>query len=334
MASTDLTWENEEQAKGAIADVRSNNSPTNWVLFTYSESKKNTLELVGTGTGDVEELKTHLDETKIFYGLLRTQDIIDQSVTIKFVFIIWCGEKVAFIQKAKMTTHKGSITVLIGQYHTDLNCSNLNEINQDIVTGKVRDASGTAIHVKENVSKPASSAPAPAAATAVASAPKPTVPASPKSAAKPAVPQQASIVQFEDEEGIRKVIAQVRADNDETDWMLVGYETNTKLKLIGSGSNGMDELLTYLKDDQIAYGLYRTTDTVDNTVAIKFVLIIWVGEKVPIARKARITTHKGEVTTFFGQYHVDLNCSNLEEISEDIVRELVQKASGTRNYVK
>jgi len=350
MASTDLVFGDEAAAKNAFADVRCNDTATNWCLFTYSEAKKNTLELVGTGSGGIEELKAHLTEDKMYYGLVRVQDIIDQSVTIKFVFIIWCGEKVPFVQKGKMTTHKGSISTLMGQYHNDINASNLNELSEEIVMNKVRDASGTAVHVKaaNNPTPQISSVvhtPTTPAATANPTSPSvgsfrgsgtnsSNLPRAGNSPKQPGVPQAATVVQF-DEEPIRQAIREVRDDKSAVDWMLMGYEGNTnKVTLVGSGDQGLDQLITHLGDDKILYGLYRTTDTVDNTVAVKFVLILWVGEKVPIIRKARITTHKGEITSFVGQYHVDCNCSNLNEISEDIVTDLVRRASGTANYVK
>lgn len=343
MASTELQFSNEAEAKKALSEVRSNSSPTNWCLFTYSEAKQNDLDLVATGTGDVEELKAHLDESKMAYGLVRVTDMIDNSVTVKFVFIIWCGEKVSFIKKAKMTTHKGSITILVGQFHTDLNCANTSEISHDIIMNKVRDASGTAVHVKEGQSAPSSSSSTSSStssssnAAAGSASPQPRAKASSTSTAKPGVPkdsQETRVISFVDEDNIRDVIRKVRANNDETDWMLIGYEGKASLKLVGHGTNGLEELIPHLNETQILYGLYRTTDTYDNTVAIKFVLILWIGEKVPIMNKARITTHKGDITTFFGQYHVDLSASDLSEINEEIIRVHIQKASGTANYVK
>jgi len=336
MASTELHFGDEAASKEALADVRKNDTPTDWCLFKYSEAAKNVIDLVGKGGGGIEELKTHLDETKMFYGLVRVTDQIDKSVTVKFVFIIWCGERVPFVQKAKMTTHKGSITLLVGQFHNDLNCSNLAELSNEIIMSKVRDASGTASHVKDKEASahqqhqaPAPT-PTPATASPVEKKPAPAKSSAPKS---PSVPSP-SVITFVDEEGIKAAIKAVRADNIDTDWLLLGYEGNTKVFLQAKGDGGLDELLSHLKPDQVQYGLYRTTDTVDNTVAVKFVLILWVGESVAVTRKARITTHKGELTSFIGQYHVDCSCSNLEEINEDIIREQVQRASGTASYVK
>jgi len=342
MASTDLAFGDEERAKQAFSEVRSNDHPANWLLFTYSDTVKNSLDFVGSGNGGVEELKTHLNDSKTSYGLVRVTDKIDNSVTVKFVLIVWVGEKVPFVKKAQVTTHKGSVTRLFGQYHNDVHANTLDEVTESIVMSKVSDASGTAHHVKE--SQTASHAP-----TTHTSSPSPqpqqqqthsqpaakAAPAPKKEAAGAAPKASSSMVSFAGEDGLRAAIKAVRADNDPTDWMLMGYEGNTNtLKLVSTGQGDLDELITHLKNDQILYGLYRTTDTIDNTVAVKFVLIVWVGETVPIIRKARITTHKGDVTSFLGQYHVDVHCSNLNEINEDIVRDLVQRASGTANLVK
>jgi len=330
MASTDLVFAADDAAQTALKDLRSN-TPTNWILFTYSETAKNTLDFVGSGTGGVEELKTHLVDSKMFYGMVRVIDQIDNSSTVKFVFIIWCGTKVPFVQKGKMTTHKGSITSLMGQYHTDINCSDLSEISEQIIMKKVSDASGTSIHVKDVQRSHQESSPS-------AAQPRPTQTQKSTAAAssKPSsVPASSSVVTWIDEDKTRAAIKAVRSNNDETDWLLLGYEgSSPKIYLQATGSNGLEELTSNLKTDQVQYGLYRTTDTVDNTIAIKFVLILWVGEQVPVIRKARITTHKGEVTSFIGQYHVDCSCSNFDEINDDIIRELVQKASGTAVYVK
>jgi len=350
MASTDLVFANEAEAQGAITSLRNNSNHTNWVLFSYADSQKNTLTLTGTGSGGVEELKTHLDLGRVSYGLVRVTDQIDNSVTVKFVFIVWCGEKVPFVKKAQITTHKGSISTLVGQYHNDIYANNLSELSDDLIIGKVRAASGTASFVKDapaHSSTPAHSAsasapsagynPTSASGNQFRGSAHSTTPKGANTSKTPGVGSAATaaVVVFENEDEIRSAFKQVRADNDDHDWVLIGYEGNTnKIRLIGKGVSGLDELISHLKDDQICYGFYRTTDTIDNTVAVKFVLIIWVGEKVPIIRKAKITTHKGDITAFVGQYHVDVNVSNLSEINEDIIRDLVQRASGTAVHVK
>jgi hypothetical protein len=40
------------------------------------------------------------------------------------------------------------------------------------------------------------------------------------------------------------------------------------------------------------------------------------------------------VNAFFGQYHVDITTSDLDEVTTTELMQRVQKASGTANYVK
>ena len=118
------------------------------VLFGY-EGQSNVIVVVGTGEGGIEEMKQHLKPDSINYGIVRVYDCYDGHTTTKFVLILWVGEQVKIMRKARITTHKGTVLSFLGQYHTDISCSNHNEISQDIIMTKVQDASGTAVHVME-----------------------------------------------------------------------------------------------------------------------------------------------------------------------------------------
>jgi hypothetical protein len=49
-----------------------------------------------------------------------------------------------------------------------------------------------------------------------------------------------------------------------------------------------------------ASGLLRVTSKIDETVAVKFVRVYWVGEAVAAVRKARITTQQSAVDEALG----------------------------------
>jgi hypothetical protein len=90
-----------------------------WFVF-YSIAKEN-IVLLATGNGDADELKEKainvmknvlidrllllllfcrtdkflsFQDDKVVYALVRVKEVIDQSTTIKFVFVNWVGEKV------------------------------------------------------------------------------------------------------------------------------------------------------------------------------------------------------------------------------------------------
>ena len=45
--------------------------------------------------------------------------------------------------------------------------------------------------------------------------------------------------------------------------------------------------------------------------------------------KARTTTHRGDVSDFFGQAHVTMDASSLEDVTEDLIMSKVSDASGS-----
>jgi len=309
----DVPIQDEAGLRAALADVRNDRTETNWAAFSYVEG--NTLGLLGSGNGGLQELYSSLSEDKIVYGLLRVTDTIDESVTVKFVLIIWVGDKVPVVRKARITTHRGAVDLLVGHVHTDVNCSNFKELTPEIIETKISDASGSGNRVKGATAHPKA-------------APKTT-------STSTSTKGSSGNLFFVNEAEIRSALARVRSDSDGTDWVLIGYEGNTNnVILVGHGECGLSELLPLLEPDKILYALYRTTDLIDNSITVKFVLIIWVGENVPTVRKARIVTHKGEITSFIGQYHVDVTATNRDEVDEDIIRTNVQDASGSASHVK
>jgi hypothetical protein len=45
----------------------------------------------------------------VAYGLLRRTNQFDESLTVKFVFVYWVGEKIDRMHRARLGTHKGAI---------------------------------------------------------------------------------------------------------------------------------------------------------------------------------------------------------------------------------
>lgn len=318
-ASTDLTFANQEEAETLLKRVRADSDELSWVTFIYAPNSHNVLNVHGSGNGGLDEFRNDFDESERMYGLLRVTDIIDGHTTIKFVFIIWAGSRVRVVPKAKMATHKGSIVNLIGQAHITIDASEPADISDEVVMTRVTDASGSGSRVLDK----------PDQAREVTTVHKVSV-------ARPSVPKESNAeVSIGDEASGSAAIGKVRNDNDDTDWVLFGYEGQSNVVvLVSTGNGGIEEMKQHLKPDSINYGLVRVYDCYDGHTTTKFVLILWVGENVKIMRKARITTHKGTVLSFLGQYHTDIPCSNHDEINQEIIMTKVQDASGTAIHIK
>lgn len=331
----DLVFPQEDEIRRAIVSVRSDAQPENWVLVSY-QGQTNSIRLVGSGSGGVDELTSHLTDDNIYYGLLRVTEEVDEHQTVKFVFIYWLGPRVATFRKAKVTTHKGAITSFFGQYHNDIETSDRSELSLQEIMNKVSNASGTRSHVKDaDLSGLDYTAETPIgqlqrAGTGTATRKTSTTPQ------KEAPRSVQNIVTFVGEDHIRQTIFAVRRDNDPTDWAVITYDgpKSSNLILKGSGSGGLEELREHLESGAISYGILRRTNEFDGHITVKFVLIIHIDEKVPVIRKAKIVTHKGAITEFFGQYHCDVTVATPSELTEQLIDTTVQNAAGTAVHVK
>jgi hypothetical protein len=78
-----------------IQTILSGDASTSWALFKYDR----TLTAIAHGDGNVEDMKTHLDETSIMYGFARIP--LGSERRDKFVLIKWIGDNVKPVQRAK-----------------------------------------------------------------------------------------------------------------------------------------------------------------------------------------------------------------------------------------
>ncbi|XP_076454709.1 uncharacterized protein LOC143289570 [Babylonia areolata] len=133
----------------AVADVRNDGSSLNWMVAGYRDnSPKGPIELVGSGEGDIEELKGLLAGDAPMYGLYRVTDQVDDITTVKFVYIMWIGESTKPMTRAKISTHKGVAEETFTPAHVTIFASDLSDLSESIIMTKVKSASGTMSHVK------------------------------------------------------------------------------------------------------------------------------------------------------------------------------------------
>lgn len=312
-----VQWVDESSVRAAINDVRSDASSTNWMLITYEGPKSQKLVLSGSGSGGLDELVAQLTPEMVGYGLVRRTDKIDDSETVKFGFILYIGDKVPIMQKARISVHTGGVKDFIGQFHVDITATSPSELTDEILARKIQDTSGSGTRVLDESGSRAS-----------------TKLGSSKSSGGASIPRSASgskdALSFENQDALREI----RAGN--VNWILYTYasggNTNT-IVLHGQGNGGVDELVSNLDDATVAYGLVRLIERVDESDTVKFAFINWTGDNIPRMLRARIGTHSGAVKQFFSPYHVDINATHKSEVTEDIVRSTVKKAAGTADHV-
>jgi len=124
----------EEELRNTLRDVRQGLDGLQWALFTYEDPKSNNVVFLAKGSGDIDsELKSHLKDDNVAYGIVRKVDKIDESETIKFCFINWVGENINRMLRARLGTHKGAVTAFF-KVRNQLACFKLNgkELRNDL----------------------------------------------------------------------------------------------------------------------------------------------------------------------------------------------------------
>jgi len=344
-----------------IAGVRNDVNSLTWCLAGYEDSNSSKIVLIGKGQGDVEELKQHLRDDIVAYGLIRKTEKIDNSVTVKFCYIRWVGPNIPRMQRAKLPVHTNPIQKTFHPYHVDIQCERLDEISDHLVEETISKSSGTKVHVLEggdfrenrksqlyrgtqtndlNISNNPQPSTQTNTQTTQTTSPKPKTTPNRISTRTLSLGKSGGItkdsVVLKDEESCRGFIKSVRDDSDPTDWCLLTYDapkSNTLITL-AKGSGGVNELVTHLNDGIIAYGLLRKSDQVDLSETVKFCFIDWRGTDINYMQRAQLGTHSGFVTELFSPYHVDVQTSDLNELSEENLLDKIRHAAGTKNYVK
>ncbi|KAL9656540.1 hypothetical protein ABK040_005302 [Willaertia magna] len=349
----DQLFVNWQQIKEAIDDVRSDSTATNWMSCSYVEGAIKELQLVGTGEGGIDEMKQTFQDNNASYAFARIEEMIDNSLTIKFAFVKFVGQKMKPMLRAGITPQVGEITTRFKPYHVDMYITSVDEISQQIVEDLVGQASMSRTKVldsrkgeeiqRENEEKQKkldtqnrlTSTQSSNNNVTVNTTPKRVVSSTPKTVSSPTVSSSGGgSVEWDDLEAIQEAIREVRHDGSDINWMAITYAPNskTKLTLLGKGTGGVEEMKQDFQTDKVYFGLVRTTEIIDESETVKFVFIHMLGDKVGPMLKARVSIHKGTVEELLRPYHTTLFATEPSEITENEVKVLVAKASQSYNW--
>lgn len=329
-----VTVNNEDAFKAALADLRSDSSETKYIVAHHPNVNPNCLELLASGTGDVDEMLTHFDPSQVVYGMVRVEEKFEISTTTKFIFIKQVGEKVGFVKKGRFGIVTSAIKEILGQYHLEIAIDAPDGTSQRDVTTKVAELSNQKSAVIESTEGRVmrgftSSSPN------VERKKNTALNYTGGLASTEDVPK--TMHRLEATESLRDALKSVRDDKSSTTWVVGEYENGdikaNNLTLVASGDGGLQGITQHFAEDKVAYSLLRVTDVVDGHTTVKFVFISFIGDKVGMVQKAKLATHKGAVQAVFHQFHVDFYISAANDISEVAIKNKVSSASGSANHV-
>ncbi|XP_075065270.1 drebrin isoform X1 [Mixophyes fleayi] len=123
------------------------------------------------------------------------------------------------------------------------------------------------------------------------------------------------------------VYQDVIQEQSPTDWALYTYEDGTdNLMLAASGGGGLHDLASHFENQKVMYGFCSVKEP--HAMLARYVLINWVGEDVPDARKCACASHVAQVADFFQGVDVIVNASSVEDIDPLAISQRLSNGSG------
>uniref|UniRef100_A0A3B4E238 Drebrin n=1 Tax=Pygocentrus nattereri TaxID=42514 RepID=A0A3B4E238_PYGNA len=112
-----------------------------------------------------------------------------------------------------------------------------------------------------------------------------------------------------------------------TDWALYTYEDNSNdLVLASSGGGGLEEITVTFDNSRIMYGFCSLKEA--TATLPRYILINWVGEDVPDARKCACASHVATIAEFFQGVDVIINASSMEDIEPSAIGQRLTNGTG------
>ncbi|KAI1481765.1 hypothetical protein K445DRAFT_73360 [Daldinia sp. EC12] len=123
--------------------VRSDKDATNWLLLSYASAVGDKLVLSGTGTGGLSEVVSKLDDSQVNYAYVRVEYNNDsESKRVKFVLIVWIGENVKVMRKARVSIESGSVKRVLSHHSVQIDARELGDLNEEDIVARLRRAGG------------------------------------------------------------------------------------------------------------------------------------------------------------------------------------------------
>jgi len=137
---------------------------------------------------------------------------------------------------------------------------------------------------------------------------------------------------FVDDDAATAAIQNVGEPTHEHNWVVFGYEgENTAVALLAAGSGNSSTWKHHASDSNVIYTLYGLVDSAEGAYStVKFMLITWVGSKVPALHKARSSQHRVHIYTICNRYlqlAAEYHAPTLDALCET---EFLKKLAGTK----
>lgn len=123
--------------------------------------------------------------------------------------------------------------------------------------------------------------------------------------------------------------AELKGEKSTTNFIVVGYEGKTDLKLVAKGEGGLAEFVSKMDDKSAFYGVFRVI-AFDNAESqrTKFVVVTWTGKDLKAMARASVAVHKSAIINVFSPHHLELQVSSVQELDQESIEKKLNAATG------
>ncbi|CCA72796.1 related to coactosin [Serendipita indica DSM 11827] len=127
----------------AYNQVRNDKSEINWLLIDYENARSDKLTLTATGSGGLNELKDHLRDDHASFAYVRVSYSNDkESLREKFVLVVWIGEQVKVMRKAKLSVHTADVKSVLRIFSIEVAAKDKEDLEEEPIIVRLRKAGG------------------------------------------------------------------------------------------------------------------------------------------------------------------------------------------------
>jgi len=135
--SSGLDTSSDPKIAEALQDLKSDLTPTNWILFKISSS--NCLQHFLSGAGGFIEFNKSLNDDDIYFGVLR----VLISGKSKFYNISYIGDNLSGLKKGKSSMYKSAVFTITDAHGEISPPSSLPEFTEDYILNFISRLSGS-----------------------------------------------------------------------------------------------------------------------------------------------------------------------------------------------
>ena len=133
------------QSDSSIAETWENirrDGDINWLLVGYDDNDAKQIKLVGSGSGGFSELKSHLDDNAVLYGVFKVIGVDQDSRRTKLVFVTWIGSGLSPLKRARTSTHKSAFTQYFNGFHVEVYASTQDDLTEEDIISRLNASTG------------------------------------------------------------------------------------------------------------------------------------------------------------------------------------------------